>query len=396
MIQLANGCNCSNPSVHPKNWDKAGADPLAQWYISYRFYDPQETKPKQVLIKGLNHLKTLIEKREAVKVLLAQEMELLKVKGWNPISKTYMIEPGESVIEPSAPFIHALRRALVEIEVDDKTRKDIGYYLDTIGKAAKATGLDALSIGDVRRRHIRALLKQCRKQKKEKWSANQFNVYRKYLKILFSELLELEAIGADPVSSIKKQKTVRKQRAVLTGEERTKIDDFLRKNHFYFWRFLQIFFHSGARESELMRLKVADIDLKNQRYKCIVRKGRQPVEVWKVIKDIALPFWKEQLELVKPEDQFLFSRGLLPGVEAIRPDQITKRWYRLVKQQLNIEADFYLLKHLNTTEVSELLGEQAAASLNSHSSTAMVVNIYDVNNKKRKDERLKKVANKFA
>ncbi|MEJ7740594.1 MAG: hypothetical protein WKF97_24520 [Chitinophagaceae bacterium] len=36
------------------------------------------------------------------------------------------------------------------------------------------------------------------------------------------------------------------------------------------------------------------------------------------------------------------------------------------------------LKHLNTTEVVDALSEEEAAKLNAHTSTAMVIEIYDV------------------
>jgi integrase len=51
---------------------------------------------------------------------------------------------------------------------------------------------------------------------------------------------------------------------------------------------MHIFFHSGARLTELMRLQVQDVDLRNQVFKLIVKKGRMSKEVLRLIKDIAL------------------------------------------------------------------------------------------------------------
>jgi hypothetical protein len=88
MIQLPGGCYCSKLSVHPKNWQSKTADALCQWYISYRFYDPNfidekaRCIPKQIIIKGMNHLQDLKEKQEAVKLLLQDEMILLQERGF--------------------------------------------------------------------------------------------------------------------------------------------------------------------------------------------------------------------------------------------------------------------------------------------------------------------------
>jgi hypothetical protein len=68
----------------------------------------------------------------------------------------------------------------------------------------------------------------------------------------------------------------------------------------------------------------------------------------------------------------------------------------LVKKKIGIEADFYSLKHLHTTEVVDMLSEKEAASHNEHTSTAMVVGIYDVRGESRRHGKVKTLKNKFA
>jgi integrase len=143
-----------------------------------------------------------------------------------------------------------------------------------------------------------------------------------------------------------------------------------------------------------MRLKVKDVDLKNQVYKCDIRKGKQHREVLRTIKTIALPLWEEVLEEAKPDD-YVFSKGLKPGPIQIRADQITKRWYKYVKKPLGIEATFYSLKHSHTSEIVDLLSEEDAAKLNGHVNTDMVSKVYDVKKKDRQHQRLKSAGNRF-
>jgi integrase len=213
--------------------------------------------------------------------------------------------------------------------------------------------------------------------------------------ILFSELCEMELVETNPVRDIKKKKTIKHLRTVLTDQERLLVNDFLKINHPSFHRFLHIFFHSGARISELIQLKASDIDLSRQRYKIIIQKGREYREVWKVIKNIALPFWINLLEKAKVND-YVFSVGLEPGVAQIQSYQITKRWYRLVKKKLNIEADFYSLKHLNLDETASILDINDASVMASHNSTSITSKYYALGEKQRQTERLKSITNKFA
>jgi hypothetical protein len=96
----------------------------------------------------------------------------------------------------------------------------------------------------------------------------------------------------------------------------------------------------------------------------------------------------------KPGD-FVFGSALKDHSRPLLTRWVGYRWQKLVKEDLGINIDFYSLKHLNTTEVVDALDEKQAAELNSHTSTAMVVNIYDTKQAKRKHDKLKGVANKF-
>lgn len=58
-------------------------------------------------------------------------------------------------------------------------------------------------------------------------------------------------------------------------------------------------------------------------------------------------------------------------------------------------ADFYSLKHLNTTEVAGEVGEILAAKHNSHT-VEVLKRHYDVYGKDRETELLKSLRNKFA
>lgn len=156
-----------------------------------------------------------------------------------------------------------------------------------------------------------------------------------------------------------------------------------------------MFFHSGGRLTELVKLKAGDVDLERQRYKAVILKGANRKEVYRTIKNIAVPYWQYFLQGTENTD-YLFSRGLKPGSKHQTSDNISRLWKRLVKEGLGLDVSLYTLKHVNTTEVVELLDNRAAAKLNSHESTKMVDTVYDVNRGDREHEKLKKVDNKFA
>ncbi len=166
---------------------------------------------------------------------------------------------------------------------------------------------------------------------------------------------------------------------------------------------MQIFFHSGAWRTELLKVKGKDVDLEKQQIKVTVIKGSSRREVFKTLKDLALPFWKEALTRCHKED-YVFSQGLKPGAVMIDPKQITRRWKTHIKDMkgkdgkpiggLGITADFYSLKHLHSDQVASLLTLEEAGRHNNHTSTSTTL-IYAVNEMERQADRVKKLGNEF-
>jgi integrase len=379
---LPNGCAHSELSVKPNDWHTKKAKVTTNWFIKYRFYDPNKPLPKQVMIKGMNSFKTLKERQTETMRLLNQEMELL-TNGYNPFNKQI------DLYKPYNTLIEALNMALANISVADITKRDIKAALSKFNTAIELLNWCHLPINEVSRKHFREILDRSSN------TDDRFNKHRSYLMILVSALCEMEIVPNNYIRDIKKRKTTKFIRQVLTQDERVLVNEYLENNFPSFHRFLHIFFHSGARIAEIMRMKVIDVDLPNQRYKVVIKKGGSYYEVWKTIKTIALPYWTDQLKAANPSE-FVFSKGLESGDQQIQPYQINKRWYRLVKKKFGITADFYSLKHLHTSEVVELLSDIEAAKHNSHKTTTMVNTVYDVNKSKRKEMRIIELGNGFA
>jgi integrase len=401
MVKLPNGCLCSELSVNPKNWKTVRASVIKPWYIQYRFYDPsQKGTPnykKFVIVKGMNEFPDLRARQQATSQILAHLERLLKVEGYNPIMEK-VVTPlnGPQIIDPLLPLIPALRKAseLVSTGKAETVKRDLRGIVATIEKAVVQLRFADLSISDVSRKHIKLILDQVQVIRKSD-SAHRYNKFRTHLMMLFAELVELEAIEDNPVKSIKKKKGLKKIRPVLSHEERKRVDLFLQSNYYSFWRFMQLFFHSGARLTELVSLQVKDVDIPAQVFKLTIKKGSESKEVLKPIKDIVRNLWEEAIEGAKDSD-YVFSRGLIPGPLKIQSYQITKRWYRLVKSKIGIQADFYSLKHLNLDETAEILTIGDAAAMASHTSTVITMKHYATGEEKRQLDKLKKVKNKFA
>lgn len=414
MISLPNNCKCSGkgPVVNPSNWKTIKASLKKEWYISYRFYDPAFTdhprfkKGKLVIVKGMNEYQTLSERQDFTQSLLDEILLNLHKREYNPITGNIRKDahdvtssPAGDEITPQTPLIAALYMVLAKITVEKTTADDIASVLKYFALSAEKLNKESVPVGEIKRKDLRLILDNCRLIKKV-WNDNQFNHYRKYISLLYAELEELEVVEYNPVEKIAKKETTEKVREVLTAEERIRINEHLKERFPAFHRFMHIFFHSGARRNELFSLQGKNVDLAGQRYKVTIKKGRKRREVWKTIKDIALPYWIEIMQNCRDAD-YVFSSGLNPGPLPINPKQVTRRWNTHVIKGLGIKKGFYKLKHLHTTETVDLVEQQmqaarVAAEHNSHTTEAMVVSIYDVKQGERKHNAVKGAKNKFA
>jgi integrase len=402
MIALQNGCSCSEPKVFPENWKSKTASISIAWYIHYRFYDPAvkdtkgKIKPKLVIIKRMNRYTDLLQRQAATQFLLDETLHYLKELSYNPILKQVTAIDQIQDISTDTPFCEAMQFAIDKLDVVKETKQDAESVWRYVKPVAELLRYDEIPIGEIKAKHIAFIFNTLAKQQGSKFTNAKHNRYRANLMMIFKVLIKVfHIIEHNPATAIEPKKKVNKIRVTLTEKERKKVDEHLEEHNPAFHRFMHIFFHSGGREIELMRLQGKDVDLKNQKYKAYVKKGVEEREVIRTIKDIALPYWQDAMRGCKPED-FVFSKGLKPGKAMINSKQLSRRWKTWVKNKLGIDADLYSLKHLNSTEIVDLLSVEDAAHLNSHTSTDMVAKIYDIKRYDRKHERLKQVGNKFS
>lgn len=406
MKTLPNGCSFTELWVSPENWQTttSKASLNKNWYVQCDYFDPlfKEKYPKGFPFRRkLNKFKTLEARKAAAALLLKEIPKLFEEAGFNPITKQYWIEPktdevnpGESELLPETPFLVALEFAKKSLKIAKSTDDDIRYMLDRIKKAAQALRFDELKIYDVSRKHIRNMFDYL-ENSEETFSAHKFNKYRGYLSSLYNELVEYEVVNGNIIQGIKKRVHEKQIREILSEPQRKLVNDHLKNNFPDFWRFTLIFFHSGGRITELLDLKTENVNLANQKYRILVKKGKQYIWVERIIKDIALLFWTKSMYNAKHGD-YVFSKGLIPGPYRIRREQIGRRWNMHVKKKLNITADFYSLKHLNLDETSAMLSMADAAKMASHKSTKMIEQHYAVGETERQMQRLKTLHNEFA
>jgi integrase len=368
MQRLPNNCRVGKFSVFPSNWKTAAADPKLTWRIVYWFYDDNLNQKKQVPIKGMNHLETVKEKQEIVKIAMEAELEDLQ-NGYNPITGQFADDfESDCEIDEHTGLLDALDFALKNAVLETNTRVDVTNTLKFLIISIKDLRYDRQPVGQIMPKHIKRILDGCKKiktyttkkgeVKKKAWGPYQFNRNRTYLSLLFKVLTKNFIIQFNPVREIEKEPVLKKIRETTTIDQRKQLKAFTHQELYTFYRFIEIYFHSARRVTELLAIKKEDVQLDNQRFKVVMKKGKKFEEIWVTIKTIALPFWVEIYNEAEA-GEYLFGEGLKPQLreKPIRGEQISRRWRRHIKKKLGVTADFASLKHSNLDEISAILGQ---------------------------------------
>lgn len=412
-ILLPNGCSCSTPTINPKNWKSCNKSALKKdWYISYRFYDPEFEKPKQVTMKGMNMYREVSERRCSTQIILDDELHSLKVLGFNPITKKYIVKQEKPIgtMHPDLLIVDAFRLALTKLKGTDEYLKQIHFALNRFEIAVKKLRMTEITIYKFRRSELKEIFDYLN------LTDNYFNKVKAYFSTLFKQLIEYECCENNITRDIQKRKITKNQREVLDLETLELIYDYLKIPNYKFHRYCKIFFYSGARSTELLSIQRKHVRLDKQEYDVLIKKGSQYIWETKIIIQNAIPYWTEIVQMCKSKDDYIFSHGLVPGPEKNVSKQITIRWREQVKQRLvikdgtvrlkkeldkindfeykSITADFYAGKHtfldlldsINDTQIN------TAQGMGSHRSDKITHGVYTTGRTKRKNEILKQIS----
>ncbi|PIF44277.1 hypothetical protein CLU96_1218 [Chryseobacterium sp. 52] len=401
---LLNGCSRTSVFVSPKNYKSftSKSNYPKSWRVSCRFYDPKFSNKypdgfqfrKQFSSESLQELKELAGLQKEIME------EMLDVKNYNPIEEDYMTE-AFSKLHPHLPFIDALKKAHKNKSPrwSKGYSKDVLRLINDIDKIKSDIGFVKLLIGEVETWHIKTMLDYL------KPSDSVYNHSRSHLQSLFKELKQYGCCGKEnPVNDVEKRIEEIKIREVITIEDMMCVHKYLQTKCYTFFRYGKIFFYAAGRSTEFMQIQKKHVDLDNQEYQVLIKKGRQYTWEKKIIIKAAIPYWREVLSECTDEDDYLFSAGLVPGEKPISAKQISRRWKRHVKDSddikdaegsiLKVTADFYTHKHLFLDILDEMSNnrlkdiESPAKRMANHT-TDNTTSVYTTGRKTRKNRDLK-------
>lgn len=379
-------------------------DIKADWYVDFRYTDNQTLKRKRFQYRmGINYLKTKIARYEEAKAVIALLTDSLKA-GWNPFEMdiTDYLVKGNS---PQDDFNDLTQMSLpkaLEFVVEKKKKTlskatIIGYSSVALfaSEAAVKIRLDELKVCEIKRRHIKMLLDQMqidrqaaydKEGKGKKFTGNNYNKYREFLHVLFTELEEFEIVEYNPCGKIaKKPETKSRPHAHASRAEEKLIKDKLKKDCYRLYVFLAFEELAELRPNEILGLKIKDINWVSQHFKVrAIDHAKTRVSRNAAIPNSLIPLIKSLKLDEYDKEYFIFSKDLMPGPKRWKRDMVSDLWKELIKIGLGIDISLYSFKGLGgEKKIAAGIDKQAVSKQMGHTDLK-TTSIY----LEREDERL--------
>lgn len=326
--------------------------PGKYWYAWFRYRNPATGKydnsSKFIFKDGINNYKTIRERKAYGNNLVAVYTELLQ-EGWNPYTNE---KPGTIAMGKENNLREAFEAALKnkKNEWAENTYRDMNFRITGFLDFAKKQGFDGMPIYELKTRHVVAFLNQLSTKGESNTSINN---YRACISAVISKIVGDGELETNPVRNIPKRKARPLKNKPFTPAQVKAIKEYCEANDMKLLFYLKFIAYAFLRNSEIVRLRVKDIDLKNNLF--YVRSKTEARATVRIIPQLASELEKLELHRYDPDD-FVFTDGNTPGkwgaTEKQRTDHYSWR-FRPVKKELKFtnEHGIYSLRHSSALDL---------------------------------------------
>lgn len=315
-----------------------------RWYVYCYFRNPKTGRMdyKYRVYYGINNFKTIRDRTQASKNL-KKALEQLIDDGFNPFEKIIPPE-NETFSLPYTTVEKAINKALriKKKHWSENTEGTMSSHINKFISYLKTNNLNEIDINELRKKHIASFLNSLHVSNKSQ------NNYRASLSSIFSQLVADDIIEFNIVTAIPVLKVKPNKNKAYTSEQIKNIRDYLLKNNPYLLQYLQFVTYAFLRPIEVNRLKVGDIDIKNERISVKTKTSKR--ESLLIISKLQETIKAMNIENY-PKNYFLFTKDQRPNEWLTLREKQRQEWFmkqfRKVKIHFNFgpEYSIYSFRH---------------------------------------------------
>ncbi|MCO7184275.1 site-specific integrase [Tenacibaculum sp. XPcli2-G] len=274
------------------------------WHIWYYYRNPFTGAMDKIIEKrGLNRVKTITERKRIGNALKKARLRLLQ-EGYSPFE-----EKQEEILDKKSYTIsEALELALNEKNKvwAEKTRHGNSSMYNIFVKWVTGKKLANKDIDQLTKRHIIIFLNHI----SDTSSNTTRNNFKRLISSLLSQLVADDILSYNFVKDIPSLKAKPEKNQPFTIQQLEAIKNYLIKNDKYLYQYMKLVIYALMRPVEICRLKVKDIDLRNNTILFAETKTeRANILIIEPLKEV---FQKMNLENYNADD-FLFTKKEIPG-----------------------------------------------------------------------------------
>ncbi|MFJ1328173.1 tyrosine-type recombinase/integrase [Capnocytophaga canimorsus] len=326
----------------PKIYD-ANGDLSKRWYVYFSFRNPKTGKMERQtpVYLGVNKLKKLSDRREAIKVLRDALEKALANGTINPYEDTYS---EIKIINIAQAVELALKNA--QATMRESSFKDYKSRINKFEKWLDNNGFSGRSVQAITKKTVLNFLNDVL----EKTSAKNRNNTRSNLSIFFKYLEDNEYIAENFVSKIPVLNAKPERNKTYTQTQESQIFNYLEKNDKLLLLMIKFVSYNFLRPIEVCRLQIKNIDFEGKK---LVVDAKNKLQKTKIIPEILF----QEIQYLKGSNSefYLFAPE---GVNHWNTTETNKRDYwskrfKKVKDVFGLGKDYglYSFRHTFITKL---------------------------------------------
>lgn len=381
-LQICQTIGYTVPTLH------AGKTTFISYYVL-----SLDGKSVQRIRTKLNHIKDPIKRKLFAEKLIDKTLEKLE-QGWSPL----VSEEDNSalkIIEALDLYYHTKKREYQMSEIRKDTLRSITSKVKIFKTWLALKKLDNIYLQRFSSKDASAYMNYV--FLKRKVVAKTYNNYLVDTSTIFNWFISESIIKENPFKLIKAKALKNKSEKVpLTAEERTNLKEYLEVQNPNYLLACLLLYHTGLRRTELTKIKISDIDLKNKVIYVDNSVAKMNRNRYATITPEVYNYLLK-LEIHKqPKRYYLIGKFWKPSDYQIAPKKLSDE-YSKCRKKLNFhpKTTFYSLRKTGgISRAEEGMSIQAIKDFFGHTTLNSAVTYFE-NHRNKGNEELKKSKDQF-
>lgn len=330
----------------------AGGNIKAKWYVYYSVRNPETGLMERKKIRGLNHIKTLRERRATGNLIRDTINQLLRER-WTPFEKKEK-ETELTLLQHINKQYDLFRNRHDNGSLKKSSLKAYRGIKEALVAWLEKSKYTQIKAQEFTRAHAHGFCDYL--IEKKKYTGKSFNARKGYIALYFNALLDREAITINHFTRIKPLPETPARHRPFSASQIAEIDARLIKEHYPFYLFTRFIYYCLLRPLEITQIRIADINTKEWYVVIYGDKAKTRVQRVSDIPDSFRPLITKMKLETFPPDYAVFSKGFLPGSKPISRNRATGLFKELIKDPMKLPVDYtmYAIKHTANARAKDL------------------------------------------